>query len=128
MDSRSRRCRARAGEPGLREEPRRLAAATASFRVQTPFLARFADVSRRLGPGAAELRRSLPLINDALSAGIPAFRRTPELGERLAQLLDALATLSENPNTLLSLRDLRRALQVSRPAIEHIAPYQTVCN
>jgi len=112
----------------IEETPPTLAAATASFRVQTPFLARFADVSRRLGPGAAELRRSLPLINDALSAGIPAFRRTPDLGERLDQLLDALATLSENPNTLLSLRDLRRALQVSRPALEHIAPYQTVCN
>ncbi len=118
----------RALQETIEETPPTLAAATASFRVQTPFLARFADVSRRLGPGAAELRRSLPLINDALSAGVPAFRRTPELGERLAQLLDALATLSENPNTLLSLRDLRRALQVSRPAIEHIAPYQTVCN
>ena len=118
----------RALQETIEETPPTLAAATASFRVQTPFLARFADVSRRLGPGAAELRRSLPLINDALSAGIPAFRRTPDLGERLDQLLDALATLSENPNTLLALRDLRRALQVSRPAIEQIAPYQTVCN
>jgi virulence factor Mce-like protein len=112
----------------IEETPPTLAAATESFRVQTPFLARFADVSRRLGPGAAELRRALPLINGALQAGVPAFRRTPELGERLDQLLEALATLSENPNTLLSLRDLRRALQVSRPAIEQIAPYQTVCN
>jgi hypothetical protein len=118
----------RALQETIEETPSTLAAATASFRVQTPFLARFADVSRRLGPGAAELRRALPLINGALSAGIPAFRRTPELGERLDQLLDALATLSENPNTLLSLRDLHRALQVSRPALQQIAPYQTVCN
>jgi virulence factor Mce-like protein len=118
----------RALQETIEETPPTLAAATASIRVQTPFLARFADVSRRLGPGAAELRRALPPINGALSAGVPAFRRTPELGERLDQLLEALATLSENPNTLLSLRDLRRALQVTRPALEHVAPYQTVCN
>jgi virulence factor Mce-like protein len=112
----------------LEETPPTLAAASASFRVQTPFLARFADVSRRLGPGAAELRRALPLLNGALRAGVPALRRTPELGERVEQLLEALETLSGNPSTLLSLRDLRRALQVGRPALAEIAPYQTVCN
>jgi virulence factor Mce-like protein len=112
----------------LDETPPTLAAATASFRVQTPFLARFADVSRRLGPAAAELRRALPLVNDALRAGVPALRRTPELSTRLEELLEALESLSENPNTLLALADLRRALQVTRPAIEQVAPYQTVCN
>jgi virulence factor Mce-like protein len=118
----------RALQDTIEETPPTLAAATASFRVQTPFLARFADVSRRLGPGAAELRRALPLLNGALSAGVPAFQRTPELSDRVEQLLQALESLSENPNTLLSLRDLRRAVQVSRPAFEHVAPYQTVCN
>jgi len=67
----------RALQETIAETPATLAASTASFRVQTPFLARFADVSRRLGPGAAELRR---------------------------------------------------ALQVTRPALEDVAPYQTVCN
>jgi virulence factor Mce-like protein len=118
----------RALQDTIAETPPTLSAATESFRVQTPFLARFADVSRRLQPGAAELRRALPLLNGALSAGVPAFRRTPELAERLDQLLQALATLSENPNTLLSLRDLRRAIQVTTPAIQQVAPYQTVCN
>jgi virulence factor Mce-like protein len=110
------------------ETPPTLSAATASFRVQTPFLADFADVSRRLQPAAAELRRALPAVNGALAAGVPAFRETPELANRVQELLQALQTLSENPNTLLSLRDLRRAVQVSRPAFEEIAPYQTVCN
>ena len=118
----------RALQETIEETPPTLAAATASFRVQTPFLARFADVSRRLGPGAAELRRSLPLINDALSAGIPAFRRTPELGERLDQLLDALATLSGEPeHAAVAARPAPRAAG-HRPALEQIAPYQTVCN
>jgi virulence factor Mce-like protein len=112
----------------LEETPPTLAAATASFQVQTPFLARFADVSRRLGPGAAELRRALPLLNDALAAGVPAFRRTPELAGDIEQLLEALESLADNPNTLLALKDLRRALEVTGPAIREVAPYQTVCN
>jgi virulence factor Mce-like protein len=112
----------------IEESPPTLAVATDSFRVQTPFLARFADVSRELQPGAAELRRALPLVNEALRAGIPAFRQTPELSERTEQLFVALEDLSENPNTLLALRDLRRAVQGGRPAMEFFAPYQTVCN
>jgi virulence factor Mce-like protein len=112
----------------IEESPPTLAVATDSFRVQTPFLARFADVSRELEPGAEELRRALPLVNDALQAGVPAFRRTPELSGRLEELFAALEDLSENPNTLLALRDLRRAVQGTRPAVQFIAPYQTVCN
>ena len=96
--------------------------------MQTPFLARFADVSRRLGPGAAELRRALPLINGALRAGIPAFRRTPELGERLDQLLRRAGDAVGEPEHAAVAARPRRALQVSRPVIEQIAPYQTVCN
>src|SRR5918992_272135 len=112
----------------IEESPPTLAVATASFRVQTPFLARFADVSRELEPGAEELRRALPLVNDALQAGVPAFRRTPALSGDLEELFVALEDLSENPNTLMALRDLRRAVRGTRPAVEFIAPYQTVCN
>jgi virulence factor Mce-like protein len=112
----------------IEESPPTLAVATDSFRVQTPFLARFADVSRDLQPGAAELRRALPLVNDALQAGVPAFRRTPALSGDLEELFTALEDLSENPNTLLALRDLRKAVVGTRPAVEFIAPYQTVCN
>jgi virulence factor Mce-like protein len=112
----------------IQETPPTLTVATQSFRVQTPFLADFADVSRRLQPAAAALRSELPAINGALAAGVPAFRETPVLADRVQQLLQALQNLSENPSTLLALRDLRRGVQVARPAFETIAPYQTVCN
>ena len=112
----------------LEESPPTLEAATSSFRVQTPFLARFADLSRRLVPGAEELRQSLPAINAALAAGVPAFRETPELARDLEDLFDAAEALGDNPNTLLALRDLRRAVQVAGPAVRFVAPYQTVCN
>jgi virulence factor Mce-like protein len=112
----------------IEESPPTLAAATESFRVQTPFLARFAAVSRDLQPGTAELPRTLPLVNDALQAGVPAFRQTPELGEELEDLFRAAEDLGDNPSTLLALKDLRKAVQVTKPAIEFVAPYQTVCN
>ena len=112
----------------IEESPPTLQAATESFRVQTPFLARFAAVSRDLQPGAAQLPRTLPLINDALQAGVPAFQQTPELSKELEQLFVAAEDLGDNPNTLLALRDLRKGVQVARPALEFVAPYQTVCN
>jgi hypothetical protein len=96
--------------------------------VQTPFLARFAAVSRDLQPGTAELPVALPLINDALQAGVPAFRETPELSDQLKDLFRAAEDLGDNPNTLLALRDLRTAVHGTKPAIKLIAPYQTVCN
>jgi ABC-type transporter Mla subunit MlaD len=112
----------------IEEGPPTLDASIRSLRVQTPFLARFADLSRRLRPGAGQLRVSLPAINDALRVGTPVLLRVPELGEDLERLSSALQDLGENPNTLLALRDLRQALRVTRPLIEFVAPYQTVCN
>jgi virulence factor Mce-like protein len=99
-----------------------------SFQVQRPFLADFTDLSSRLRPAAQELPRSLPAINSAFKVGTPVLPRTVELNENLEDALRAAEDLFENPNTLLALRDLDTALTVSRPAIEFIAPYQTVCN
>jgi virulence factor Mce-like protein len=112
----------------ISESPPTLQAATESFRVQTPFLARFAAVSRDLQPGTALLRTTLPLLNGALGAGVPAFRETPQLGNDLEDLFRAAEDLGDDPNTLLALKDLRTAVHVTKPAIQFVAPYQTVCN
>jgi virulence factor Mce-like protein len=112
----------------IAETPPTLTTATESFRVQTPFLADFTDLSLRLQPAAAELPRSLPAINSALAAAPSAFRETPQLAQDVQDLLQALQNLSDAPNTLPALRDLRRAVQVLKPALQKVAPYQTVCN
>ena len=51
-----------------------------------------------------------------------------ELNENLEKAFNEANDLFENPNTLLALKDLATAVTVSRPALEYIAPYQTVCN
>jgi virulence factor Mce-like protein len=118
----------RALQETIEESAPTLDAAIASFQVQTPFLARFADLSRRLQPAAEELPRALPPLNAALSAGVPAFRRTPELAEHLDELFRAAEDLGDNPVTLLALRDLKTAAKIASPAVQFVAPYQTVCN
>ncbi|MBN1528201.1 MAG: MCE family protein [Thermoleophilaceae bacterium] len=112
----------------ISETPSTLDAAIASFQVQTPFLARFADVSRRLQPATLELRRALPPLNAALAAGVPAFRRTPELAARLEELFRSGEDLGDDPVNALALRDLRNAAEIAGPAVRFVAPYQTVCN
>lgn len=99
-----------------------------SFRIQRPFLADFADLSRRLRPAARELRRSLPPINSALLVGTDVLPRVPDFTDDLTTLFNALEDLGDNPNTLLAIRDLKTTVKAGRPAIEFIAPYQTVCN
>ena len=91
----------------IERSPATLEVGTRSLRVQRPFLADFADLSRRLQPGVSELPRSLPAINAALEAGIPVLPRTVGFSERLEGSLEELEDLFENPNTLLTIRDLQ---------------------
>jgi virulence factor Mce-like protein len=112
----------------IAESPPTLDVAIRSFRVQRPFLADFADLSRRLRPAVQELTRSLPAINSALRVGTPVLRRSPELNRRIESLNEALEDLFERPSTLRALRQLRTTLRVAKPAVQFIVPYQTVCN
>jgi virulence factor Mce-like protein len=118
----------RALQATIEKSPPTIDASVSSFRVQRPFLADFADLSRRLRPAVRELPRSLPAVNRAFRVGTPILPRTVDLNGRLRRAFVELEDLFENPNTLLTIRDLRTTLSVTRPALEFIAPYQTVCN
>jgi virulence factor Mce-like protein len=118
----------RALQATIEKSPPTLDVSIHSLPVQRPFLADFADLSRRLRPAARELPRSLPRINAAFRTGIPVLPRTVKLNKRLKGAFDAADDLFKDPNTLLTLKDIRTALSVTKPAIQFIAPYQTVCN
>ena len=62
-----------------------------------PFLADFADLSRRLRPAARELPRSLPPLNAALATGTPVSLRVPQLTDDLAGLFGELAGPGREP-------------------------------
>lgn len=112
----------------IEKSPSTLDTGVRSFRATRPFLGDFADLSRRLRPAVAELPRSLPALNRAFAAGTPVLPRTKDLSERLGGAMGELEDLVENPNTLLTIRDLQITLRVTRPALEFVAPYQTVCS
>ena len=112
----------------IAKSPPTIDTAIRSFRVQRPFLTDFTDLSQRLRPAVNELPRSLPAINRAFAVGTRVLPRTVALNTRLAGAFGQLEELFENPNTLLAIRDLRTTVSVTRPLIEFVAPYQTVCN
>jgi phospholipid/cholesterol/gamma-HCH transport system substrate-binding protein len=112
----------------IAEGPATQVQAIHSFRFQQPFLADFADLSRRLLPGARELPRALPPLNRALLAGTRVLPKTVRLSNDLGSLFAALEHLGNNPNSLLAIKDLDQALKVTRPGLQFVAPYQTVCN
>lgn len=108
--------------------PRTLDQGARSLRASRTFLDDSTELLRRLRSPAAELTSTLPPIGSALEVGTPVLRRTLPLARRLTPATRELRGLVRNPNTLLSLRDIRTALRILHPAIQYIAPYQTVCN
>ena len=112
----------------IEEAPLTLQAGIESFPVQRPFLADFAELSNRLRPAVQELPRSLPVINSALVEGQQVLPRTVRFNRRTEDVLAAVDRLAENPSTLLGLRDLDTLVDVTGPLVQHVGPYQTVCN
>ena len=112
----------------LERLPPTLAVGTRALATARPVIADATTLVRTLRLGVAELTRSLPPLERALAAGTPVLSRTVGLSEDLGRAARALRELVRDPNTLLSLRDLRNSLAVLRPTIEYVAPYQTVCN
>jgi virulence factor Mce-like protein len=112
----------------IEKNPPTLDEAIRDFPIQRPFLADFADLSRRLQPAARVLPVALPAINRALRVGTPVLRSSVVLNQQTAHVFDALDDLVQNPNTLLGLNDLNALVRSGAPLFRYISPYQTVCN
>jgi hypothetical protein len=112
----------------IAKNPPTLDTAIRSFRVQRPFLVDFTDLSRRLLPFAMALPSALPKINSALAAGTRVLPQTVTLNRNTQLVFQALDDLVQDPNTKLALSDLRDTLGVTKPLINYLAPFQTVCN
>jgi virulence factor Mce-like protein len=112
----------------IAKSPGTLSVGTRSLRIQRPFLNDTVDLTNRLRPSAALLPTTLPRISSALAVGTPVLAQTTDLSHRLSGALGAFDALALRPTTLIGLRDVYSTLAVLKPAIQYIAPYQTVCD
>src|SRR3954447_4850642 len=112
----------------IAKQPPTMDVAIRSFRVQQPFLVDFTDLSRRLIPAANVLPSALPKINSALLVGTRVLPQTVTLNRNTEKVFRALDDLVSEPATGLALADLRDTLGVTKPLINYVAPFQTVCN
>jgi virulence factor Mce-like protein len=115
-------------EQTIRFSPPTLDVATASLKVQQPFLADLATFAKYLAPATAELRAALPNINPALQAGIEVLPRTPSLNANLESVLAALHSLALDPGTNLAINGLTSTVTILNPTVRYLGPFVTVCN
>jgi ABC-type transporter Mla subunit MlaD len=95
---------------------------------QRPFLQDFTELSRKLAPGIADLRPTLPVLNDAIRVGTPVLRQSVPTNRKLRSVLRELNQLAERPSTKVTLTRIRDLLDTARPLAEYATPVQTVCN
>ena len=99
-----------------------------SFRVQRPFLADVARFSKALRGAAEVMPENVPKLTRALKTGTPVLRRTPEVNQKLRDMLTSLRELGEAPSTGYALRGVTRLVDIVQPLIRFLGPYITVCN
>ena len=112
----------------ISEGPPTLQTAIDTLPRQRPFLAEFAELSRRLRPGVQDLRVALPVLNSAIDVGTPVLARTPQMNRDLRSVLIELDDLVAQESTKISLTRLRDTFDSARRFSEWVVPAQTVCN
>jgi ABC-type transporter Mla subunit MlaD len=112
----------------ISEGPPTLDTAIDTLPRQRPFLADFAELSRRLRPGVQDLRVALPVLNRAIDVGTPVLARTPQMNRDLKDVLVQLDNLVKQESTAVTLRRLRDTFDGARRFSEWVVPAQTVCN
>jgi ABC-type transporter Mla subunit MlaD len=93
-----------------------------------PFLTSLSTLGRTLQPGVADLRATLPVLNDAIEVGTPVLARSPATNHRLEGVLSSLNKLVSQPTTRLALQRLGDTFDTAEPLAQYVVPAQTVCN
>ena len=112
----------------ISEGPATLETAIDTLPRQRPFLAEFAELSRRLRPGVQDLRVALPVLNSAIDVGTPVLARTPAMNRDLRDVFVELDNLVKQESTAVTLQRLRDTFDSARRFSEWVVPAQTVCN
>lgn len=115
-------------EQAIEQSPSTLDTGTEALSVLGPVLARARTIAGRLAPAAKLLPATASELEGAARAGTPALRRARILGPLLDDALGELEGLAADEPSVPALDSLAGVLPELRPAVEFLAPYQTVCN
>ena len=112
----------------ISESPASEQVAIRDFPRQRPFIRNNTAFFRELRPGVAVLPHAAPLVADAFEAGTDVLPRTEQMNEDLADVFEALAEFSDDPNVRGGVRQLTRLTSSLRPTLRFLKPTQTTCN
>lgn len=108
--------------------PPTLRTATAELPAQARFIDDTTNLFHRLRPAFSNLATASRQLAPAISAGIPALRRTPELNGRLTRTLTALQAFAADARTVPGLQILTVTANLIEPTVRYLEPAQTSCN
>jgi virulence factor Mce-like protein len=112
----------------IRESPPSEEVAIEDFPKQRPFIRNNTAFFRELAPGVATLPTSAPILADAFEAGTEVLPKTPPVNRELADVFEALADFSQDPNVRGGVNQLTRLASSLNPTLKFVTPVQTVCN
>jgi virulence factor Mce-like protein len=112
----------------ITESPVSEQVAIEQFPKQRPFIRNNTAFFRELRPGVAVLPHAAPLVADAFEAGTEVLPKTKQMNEDLADVFEALADFSNDPNVRAGVRQLTRLSSSLRPTLRFLKPTQTTCN
>ncbi len=112
----------------ITESPVSEQVAIEQFPKQRPFIRNNTAFFRELRPGVAVLPHAAPLVADAFEAGTEVLPKTKQMNEDLADVFEALADFSNDPNVRSGVRQLTRLSSSLRPTLRFLKPTQTTCN
>jgi virulence factor Mce-like protein len=112
----------------ISESPPTEQVAIRDFPRQRPFIRNNTAFFRELRPGVAVLPHAAPILADAFEAGTEVLPKTKQTNEDLADVFEALADFSDDPNARQGVRQLTRLSSSLRPTLRFLKPTQTTCN
>jgi virulence factor Mce-like protein len=112
----------------ISESPASEQVAITQFPKQRPFIRNNTAFFRELRPGVAVLPHAAPIVADAFEAGTEVLPKTKQMNEDLADVFEALADFSNDPNARTGVRQLTRLSSSLRPTLRFLKPTQTTCN
>jgi virulence factor Mce-like protein len=112
----------------IAQGPAALQTATASFRVQRPFLGKLTTLVDQLRPFSSELRASAAPLGRAFTTGAPTLRRALPFNRRLDDVFSAFGGFGADPPALAGLGDLTGLSRALLPVAAPLNGMQSTCN